>query len=370
VAALWALAAGVSALSVDDPDGMLLRVGMVLVTVGAAMWLPPAMAIGLVPAVWFGPNYARSEVSDFALYGGVMWVELAGLLALAVAASVTRRQLDIVERHDNALHGHFALQSEVDPGTGVYQERLLAESIERELARSRRFGREFAVLLAAVDPMRVKFDYRGNEDWPSSLRATAGVLLNTRQHIDRVYRYGDRGFALLLPETGQKDITGLVRRLARTAKKAEPPEGEPGGPLPLHFGVTFFPQCATTVEDILRRAEVALRLAERNPSRLQLDGAEAPDLPDPELLRGEDEDEHIGALAGKWLGAEAPEEELAGLWLRPETAGRTESARGAAPVGGHNKADPASVEAAFAGVLTRLDETLGIIRSLKGEAGT
>jgi hypothetical protein len=42
----------------------------------------------------------------------------------------------------------------------------------------------------------------------------------------------------------------------------------------------------------------------------------------------------------------------------------------AAPVGGHNEADPASVEAAFAGVLTRLDETLGIIRSLKGEAGT
>jgi diguanylate cyclase (GGDEF)-like protein len=375
VSALWALAAGVSALSVEDPDGMLLRVGMVLVTVGAAMWLPPAMALGLVPAIWFGPNFARAEVSSFTLYEDVMWMELAGLLGLAAAAAFTRRQLGIIEMQDDALHGHFALQSEVDAETGVYQERLLSDSIERELVRSRRFGREFAVMLAAVDPMRVKFDYRGDDAWESGLQATAAVLLNTRHHIDRVYRYGDRGFALLLPETGQKDITGLVRRLGRTAKKAEPPEGEPGGPLPLHFGVTFFPHCATTVDDLLRRAEVALRLAERNPSRLQVDGAEAPDLPDPELMRGGDDEEEeaqIGALAGKWLGAEAPEEEAAGVWLTaespavdPASAGDASSGVSAVSANGHHAA-PDPFEGAFADVLTRLDETLGMIRSLKG----
>ncbi|HXH20471.1 MAG TPA: diguanylate cyclase [Dehalococcoidia bacterium] len=365
VVALWSLAVGVSALSAEDPDGMLIRVGMVLVTVGAAMWLPPAIALAVVPVVWAGPNYARAQLGDYVLFEKLMWMELAGLVALAAAAMLTRRQLSVLEKESLALNGHFALQSEVDEETGVYQERLLAESIERELVRSRRFGREFAVMLAGVDSRRAKFDYRADDKWQLGLKATASVLLNTRHNIDRVYRYGDRGFALLLPETGPKDITGLVRRLARTAKKANPPEGEPGGPLPLHFGVTFFPHCATTVEDLLRRAEVALRLAERSPTRLQIDGAEAPDLPAPELLRkgeGEDEEEAlVGALAGKWLGAEAPEEEQPGVWLSTPAATRGPAAApNSGPQGGAD-----ATAGAVGDLLKRLDETLGMIRSLK-----
>jgi hypothetical protein len=39
------------------------------------------------------------------------------------------------------------------------------------------------------------------------------------------------------------------------------------------------------VDALIQRAEVALRLAERSPTRLQLDSAEAADLPPPETLR-------------------------------------------------------------------------------------
>ena len=314
---LVALVVGVSTISAQDPDGMLLRAGMIFFTIGVAMWLPLPAAVAIVPAVWLGPNFLRSTVTEFTLFHSEMWFELAGLAGIAVSATLTRRQLSLIEEENDAIQGYGGLQSEMDDETGVYQERLLKESIDRELVRSRRFGREFAVMLAGIDEMRLKFDYREDEKWDAGLKATAAVLLNTRHHIDRVYRFGEHGFALLLPETGPKEITGLVRRLARTAKKAEPPEGEPGGPLPLHFGVTFFPQCATTVEDLLRRAEVAERLAEKNPSRVQLDGAEAPDLPSPELMRKDDEEDEalIGALAGQWLGADAPDEERSGVWL-------------------------------------------------------
>jgi diguanylate cyclase (GGDEF)-like protein len=422
--ALVALVVGVSIISAQDPDGMLLRAGMIFVTIGLAMWLPLPAAVAVVPAVWLGPNFLRSTVSDFTLFQSWMWFELAGLAGIAVSASLTRRQLSLMEEENDAMHGYGGLQSEVDDETGVYQERLLNESIDRELVRSRRFGREFAVMLAGIDEMRLKFDYREDEKWDAGLKATAAVLLNTRHHIDRVYRFGEHGFALLLPETGPKEITGLVRRLARTAKKAEPPEGEPGGPLPLHFGVTFFPQCATTVDDLLRRAEVAVRLAEKNPSRVQLDGAEAPDLPSPELMRKEDDEDEaqIGALAGQWLGAEAPDEERPGVWLTqpasvqyvlaPATEGHLapapEPEELAASLNGAQtpalagkfdwqdleaspmpaqaalttpeiplaasdatepSIDPEPTDDAVSGLLKRLDETLDLIRSMKAPAG-
>jgi hypothetical protein len=53
----------------------------------------------------------------------------------------------------------------------------------------------------------------------------------------------------------------------------------------VHFGATFFPDCATTVDDLLRRAEVALRIAASNTTRYQLDSAEAPEMPPAESLR-------------------------------------------------------------------------------------
>jgi GGDEF domain-containing protein len=281
------------------------------------------------------------------------------------------------------------LDWELDPETGFFRESLLKDSIERELVRSRRFGREFALMLAGVDEMRLKFDYRDQQKWSSGLKATAEVLLNTRTHIDRVYRYGDRGFALLLPETGVKEVGGLLRRLARAARKMSPAEGEPGGPLPLHFGATFYPQCATTVEDIVRRAEVALRLAEKSPNRIQLDGAEAPDLPPPELMRREeDEEAELEILSGKWLGAEAPDEERAGLWLgspaqviglavqeqpSPVIASEQPAVKEPEPVlvaqvGLEPVSDGLPGATEVAEVLSRLDETLALIRSLKAEA--
>jgi hypothetical protein len=64
--------------------------------------------------------------------------------------------------------------------------------------------------------------------------------------------------------------------------------------LPAHYGATFFPTCATTVDDMLRRAAVALRIADNNANRVQLDGAEAPEMPPAETLR-QPEAEEIAA---------------------------------------------------------------------------
>jgi diguanylate cyclase (GGDEF)-like protein len=173
----------------------------------------------------------------------------------------------------------------MDPATGVFDERMLRPALEMEVARGRRFNRNFAFVLVGIDAMRQRFDYRDEEAWEASFIATAKMLRGTRNNVDRVYRYGMNSFALVLPESGAKDVQGLVRRLSRTARRSSPAEGEPGGPLPCHYGATFFPQAATTTEDLLRRAEVALRLAESNPTRVQLDGAEAREMAAPETLR-------------------------------------------------------------------------------------
>jgi diguanylate cyclase (GGDEF)-like protein len=273
----------VSAISTRDPSGASLRIGMVMVTVGAAMWLPWQQLVPAVLLAWLGPNFGRSLMEDaYALFNTNMMLELPGLLMLGGFASVARDSLRALEQ-ENMLIGS---QSEGrNSETGVFEATQLKPALDAELARSRRFGRTFSLVLIGIDEMRQKFDYRDAEVWQASLAATARLLRQTRLNVDRVFHYGANGFALILPESDEKDVSGLVRRLRRQARKSSPAEGEPGGPLPAHFGATFFPACATTVEDLMRRAEIAMRIAEKTTLRYQLDSAEAPELPPAETLR-------------------------------------------------------------------------------------
>jgi diguanylate cyclase (GGDEF)-like protein len=273
-----------------------------------------------------------------------MVLELPSLLGLAAFSALAHLSLRRFE-DENLLAG--AMREDlvgVDLATGVYEERLLRPALDSELSRSRRFNREFAIVLIGVDEMRQRFDYRDEQSWRASFTSTAHLLRGTRTNIDRVYRYGETAFALLLPESGEREVRGLVRRLRRVSKRTTPPEGEPGGPLPTHFGATFFPQCATSVDDLLRRAEVALRIAERNPNHLQFDSAEAPGQPDPETLRR--------LPVQPVINARTP---IAATSAPADTAVRAEAPE--LPEGPLSDAVPE--------ILKRMDETLDLIRSLR-----
>ncbi len=294
---LLVMVAAVVAISARDPSGVSFRIGMVLMTVGAASLLPKrTTALLATVVIWLAPNFARSALQNVDMFNTNMLLEIVPLLGIAVFTDLGRRSLENLEAENVAMGTGEGMTEEADPITGVYDERLLRPALEMEVARATRFKRHFAIVLAGIDSMRQRFDYRDDEAWEESFIATAKLLLGTRKNIDRVYRYGVSSFAVVLPESGPKDVNGLLRRLSRAARRANPAEGEAGGPLPCHYGATFFPQCATSVDDLLRRAEIVLRIAEKNTTRVQLDGAEAPEMEAPETHRiGPSEEEMAAA---------------------------------------------------------------------------
>jgi diguanylate cyclase (GGDEF)-like protein len=320
-------------------------------TLGAALWLPRTALAPGVALIWLLSTVARSYVDGTAIVTARNVLELAGLGAIGAAAYQTRVRLERLEE---------VAADVVDPETGVQSDRFLKKAIEEEIARSRRFKREFSLMLVGVDRRRLRFDYRDEKEWRTAFQATAMLLRSTRAYIDRVFRFGDRSFALVLPETGPSEVSGMIRRLNRLARASEPAEGEPGGPLPTNIGVTFYPQAATAADDLIRRAEVALRVAEKTPSRVKYDGAEAPDLPDPESLRrpsagplpGLNQDLALSSLGGI-------EAEDASHWPVPigEASLEAEAAETDTP--------NSQLGDAVTDLLQHLDDTLSLIQELK-----
>ena len=357
----------VSALSALDPSGAAVRVGMIMVTLGAGMWLPWRLLIPAVVLTWLLPNLARGLIegqASFALYTAL---ELPGLVVIGCLTAVARKALGDLEGETLLLGAGSGDVAGVNPETGVFFASQLRPALQAELARSTRFGRTFALVVADIDEMRQKFDYRNEADWKAGLDATTRLLRQTRHNVDRVYHYKDHAFAMILPEADEKDIAGLVRRLRRLARSMKPPEGEPGGPLPVHFGATFFPDCATTVDYLLMRAEVALRIAAGNTTRYQIDSAEAPAPPPPETLRRDrlavsGEPVQVAAMANM---APSPAVDPAGaqpVTFTPVGAGASQDGGAAAEQG--DALEPEELE----GLLQRINNTLRMIRSVRDRA--
>lgn len=386
IAGLMLMAAAVMAVSARDSSGVGLRAGMVMLTTGAAFLLPWKYAVPAALAIWLGPNYLRSINGD-ALFGTNMLLELPGILGICAFSIAVRSAVGRLEEENLAIGA--AADGAIDPSTGVYEERSLRPSLQAELTRAQRFKRTFAFVLVGIDEKHAHFDYRDDVDWQASYSATAALLRRTRSHIDRVFLHGQNGFALILPESGEKEVTGLVRRLRKIATNTKPREGQPGGPLPVAFGATFFPASASSVEDLMRRAEIALRVATRNSNRLQLDGAEAPATADPSTLRQPEPEvdpafsatDAPANISDAWVAE--PVQKPAGkpvtltLVPTPELVSAVLEETGEAPereepaplaAGMADSTSPQLSDEELAKLLGRLDETLGLIRGLRAQA--
>ncbi|MGA9752480.1 MAG: GGDEF domain-containing protein [Acidobacteriota bacterium] len=97
--------------------------------------------------------------------------------------------------------------------TGVANVRLFYETLNRELARSRRSGLPLSLAYLDIDDFKRINDSLGHEGGDRVLKAVAGRLKDGIRVNDLAARLGGDEFALLLPETGDVEAGRTLDRL-------------------------------------------------------------------------------------------------------------------------------------------------------------
>ncbi|ALK96103.1 hypothetical protein AB595_08540 [Massilia sp. WF1] len=149
-----------------------------------------------------------------------------------------------LERHNETLK----VQAESDGLTGLANRRMFEETLGRELARARRTGASFALILADVDCFKKYNDRYGHVAGDDCLRKVAvAIAAGVRRPGDLAVRYGGEEFAVILPET---DLEGALTvaetiRAAVAALAIEHADG-PTGKVSLSLGVAAGPAGAET----------------------------------------------------------------------------------------------------------------------------
>jgi len=108
-----------------------------------------------------------------------------------------------------------------DDLTGLFNRRYLFDFLDKEIGRSRRYGKCFALLLLDIDHFKQVNDTYGHQAGDRVLNAVGAVLqVNTRES-DVIVRFGGEEFIAVLPETGLDGALHIAELLRRKIAATE-----------------------------------------------------------------------------------------------------------------------------------------------------
>jgi diguanylate cyclase (GGDEF)-like protein/PAS domain S-box-containing protein len=168
--------------------------------------------------------------------------------------------VDFTDQH--VREDNLRRQALSDSLTGLANHRRLFEVLHAEIARSKRTGREFSVLLLDLDGLKAINDRFGHLTGNRALSRLAQILTDCCRSVDTAARQGGDEFAVVLPETGMPAATLVARRICQLlARDAEKPA------LSVSVGIASCPSDADSVATLLYVADRALYVMKESRSR-------------------------------------------------------------------------------------------------------
>ncbi len=173
---------------------------------------------------------------------------------------VTPEQVDVMQDLARLVVDELELRklAAIDSLTGAMTGRSFALEAKKEVARTRRYGRELGCIMFDLDHFKRVNDTYGHAAGDQVLRAVATICESELRGIDVLGRVGGEEFAIVLPETTLAGAAATAERLRE--KFAESPVTFAGQEIPVtaSFGVTAYAEIDGDIANTIKRADGAL----------------------------------------------------------------------------------------------------------------
>ena len=148
-----------------------------------------------------------------------------------------------------------------DPLTNLPNRRTFDERLMAEAARSRRYGHPFGLIVMDLDRFKTVNDQYGHLAGDEVLKGVAKVIEASVRETDLPARIGGEEFAVILPESGEREVLSVAEKLRQAVSQLDLPakSGLPSGiRITLSAGAACSAGHLVTPESIFSAADAAL----------------------------------------------------------------------------------------------------------------
>ena len=184
-----------------------------------SLLLLAGMALGVLtlrPSSWSGAVSVPVVLLVGLLYVGGVALALFNILALVRGKENEKVRTELLlETLENQVG---RLQGMIDPMTRVYNRYCLEELLQKEMSRSERYAKVFALIVVDLDKFKDINDRFGHLMGDFVLAEVGNILRSCVRGSDIIIRYGGDEFVLVLSET---DLLGAEVVVGRIHKKVK-----------------------------------------------------------------------------------------------------------------------------------------------------
>jgi len=162
---------------------------------------------------------------------------------------------------ENAYHEEIYRLMTVDGLTQVFNKRYFLEALEREISRSRRYGRDLSLIMFDIDHFKQINDAYGHLAGDAVLKQLCQVVHGKIRREDLLCRYGGEEFSILLPEIDSFNARLTAEKIRRLVEKTAFTFEDTRIPVTISLGVATVQAEAIDPESFIKRSDEQLYLA-------------------------------------------------------------------------------------------------------------
>lgn len=150
--------------------------------------------------------------------------------------------------------------SVIDPLTGLFNQRYLAERLPAEIERAEKYGSALSLLMIDADTLKQVNDGYGHDMGDRLIKAIADTLKENIRVGDTPIRYAGDEFVVLLPDAEVEQARMVAERVRKAILHVDIGQG---APVAVSIGVASFPTHAQTMDELFKSADTALYASKR-----------------------------------------------------------------------------------------------------------
>jgi diguanylate cyclase (GGDEF)-like protein len=142
-----------------------------------------------------------------------------------------------------------------DPLTRLHNRRGFGFALDKEIARQKRYGGVFSVVVLDLDRFKALNDSQGHDAGDRALSLLADVLRESTRQSDLIARLGGDEFAIVMPNTSEAECASVCRHLSTTIGSRM---ALADFAITASIGYATFERAPASVSTALQRADLAM----------------------------------------------------------------------------------------------------------------